>query len=316
MASRARRRRGPITDNDSATIDFVSARSSLGEAGGSGSVGARLTIAGSGSGTPVLERPVTFSLSTFGGSALSGTDYTLPGALTFAANSLSGDTQTFAPAITDDTIVERTETAIFALSLGSDGTGGQVSVPAGAVASHTMTITDNDTATITLVSGASTVGEGAVSPVNIGLVLTITGNGVAGAGTLGQAVSVHVQDLLTGTATAGGTDYAFTSPPTLTFAAGSSSATQNATLVLNNDTIVEGTETVNLALDTLSDPTGQVALGGTLAHTVSITDNDTATLQFVAATSAAGEADGTHDVDVQLVITGNASLARARWAKP
>src|SRR5260221_133391 len=47
----------------------------------------------------------------------------------------------------------------------------------------------------------------------------------------------------------------------------------------------------------------QVSLGGTTAHTLTITDNDTATLGFTAGTSSALESVGTKNVSTTLTIT-------------
>ena len=94
-----------------------------------------------------------------------------------------------------------------------------------------------------------------------------------GGGTLAQAVTVDVVDLLSGTAI-DPSDYAFTSP-TLSFPAGSAAGTQSVSLSLVDDNLVEGDETIDLQLTNLVDGTGdQVSLVSPSDHTVTITIYD------------------------------------------
>ena len=79
---------------------------------------------------------------------------------------------------------------------------------------------------------------------------------------------------------------------------------------------MEGQETVNLTLNTLDDPTGQASLAVPTAHTLTISDNDTATLSFAAATSSVGEAAGTKTVGVTLTITGNGVVGTGSLEQP
>src|SRR6185295_15411307 len=104
--------------------------------------------------------------------------------------------------------------------------------------------------------------------------LTTTGTGTAA---LASAATLNFTDLGTGTATGGGTDYTFTGPTAVTFAANSTSgATQTASFVsIVNDALVEGTETVNLSAAIGS---GAATIAGSNLLTASILDNDTATI--------------------------------------
>ncbi|MHA3773190.1 Calx-beta domain-containing protein [Verrucomicrobiota bacterium sgz303538] len=299
-----------ITDNDTATVSLVSGTSSVGEGTGSHNVGVQLVITANGTvGTGTLERAISVNLQDLltGSATAGGSDYTFstPQTVSFASGE-AGSTKNVAIALVNDTRVEGNETINLALNTLSDGSNGQVTL--GSTTAHTVTITDNDTATVSLVSGTSSVGEGTASH-NVGVQLVITANGTVGTGTLERAVSVNLQDLLTGSATAGGSDYTFSTPQTVTFANGASSSTQNVAIALVNDTRVEGNETINLALNTLSDGSnGQVTLGSTTAHTVTITDNDTATVSLVSGTSSVGEGTASHNVGVQLVITANGTV--------
>ena len=102
----------------------------------SGACGSSVDTAGSGGTT-----------GSGGNTATGGIDYTLPAPVTFASGALNAATQTANLAIVNDASVEGSETAQLGLSIGTDNTGGQVTI-AGGANSHTTTITDNDTPTI------------------------------------------------------------------------------------------------------------------------------------------------------------------------
>mgnify|MGYP003572259274 CR=1 FL=1 len=100
---------------------------------------------------------------------------------------------------------------------------------------------------------------------------------IAGGGTLASNVTIDVDDLLTGSASAGGSDYTFADPTTVTFPAGSTDGTsQSITLTIIDDAILEEDETLNLQLTNLNDPNGQATIGTKADHQVVIADNDTA----------------------------------------
>lgn len=292
---------GTITDNDTATIGYAAATSTIGEGGVSNSLDLVLTLNTTGTGTPELARAVTVGLTSTGGSATVTTDYALPTPLTFAAGSASGAQQQAVVAITNDRSVEGTEVANLGLSIGTDGTNGQVTI-ASAAAAHTATITDNDTATIAYSGSTSAVSE-AAGTTSLTLGLVITGDGT-GSQVLARDVTVNVTTVAGGTATNGGTDYGL--PATVTFASGSvQGASQAPSLTIVNDVLVEGAETAALGLEIATDGTdGAVSLGAA-THTVTINDNDSATVTFVAATGSVSEGAGTHSVGLVLSITSN-----------
>ncbi|MDB9426967.1 Calx-beta domain-containing protein [Microcystis aeruginosa CS-564/01] len=164
---------------------------------------------------------------TLGGTATLNTDYTRTGTtntVTFAAGSAFA-TLTVDP--TPDTIVESNETVILTLA---SGTGYTVGTP-NAV---TGTITNDDTSVTLAVSPGSVTEDGTTN-----LVYTFTRSGVT-------TNSLTVNYTLGGTATLN-TDYTRTGTTnTVTFAAGSSTAT--VTVDPTADTIVESNKTVILTL--------------------------------------------------------------------
>ncbi|MFM6645974.1 MAG: Calx-beta domain-containing protein [Microcystis panniformis] len=186
---------------------------------------------------------------TLGGTATLNTDYTRTGTtntVTFAANATTA-TVTVDP--TADTIVEHNETVILTLA---SGTGYTVGTPNAA----TGTITNDDTSVTLAVSPASVTEDGTTN-----LVYTFTRNGVT-------TNPLTVNYTLGGTATLN-TDYTRTGTNnTVTFAAGSSTAT--VTVDPTADTIVEPDETVIL---TLAAGTGYT-VGTPNAATGTITDDD------------------------------------------
>jgi Calx-beta domain/RTX calcium-binding nonapeptide repeat (4 copies) len=200
------------------------------------------------------------------GTATNGTDYNnLPGTVTFAAGS-STATVTVNPI--DDTIIEGTETAILNLATGTGYT-------LGATTSGTVNIADNDFPPLPVITVAATDAN-AGETANPG-VFTLTRTG-----STTNALTVNYTNA--GTAT-NGTDYN-NLPGTVTFAAGSSTATVTVNPI--DDTIIEGTETAILNLATGTGYT----LGATTSGTVNIADNDFPPLPVitVAATDAsAGE---------------------------
>ncbi len=426
-----------ITDNDTATIGFSAATSSVGENAGPDPIALVLTINGSGTGTLSLGRNVTVNMTTAAGGTATGggTDYSLPATTTFPAGAVSGATQTANLAINNDSLVEGNETANLGLAIGTDGTGGQVSI-AGGAASHTTTIvddeggvsvavspasalessatglvytfsrsgdnssalsinftsggtassgadfatssssgtfdfaagtltipagqssatvtvdpqddrlvegnetvvltmaagtgysvsgspatgtiSDNDTATIGFAAGTSSAGENAGSQ-NIGITLTIN---AIGTGNIGLASNLTANLTSTGgTATGSGTDFSLPASPAVTFAAGTyatGTATQNAGVTIVDDRQVEGNETAALGLSIVQNIGTQASIGGTTAHTLTLNDNDTATLGFTVGSSTVLESAGTQNVGVTLTIaatgTGTIGLASALTA--
>lgn len=288
-----------------ATIQFQSSTLSVAETAGSQAINLVLSIPGGGT----LSNNVTIDVSdlTTGTAIGGGTDYTFtpnPRTVTFPAGSIDGTViSTASMNITNDLIAELDETVNFDL-VNLTGSGGQVTI--GTPNDLTVTITDDaDRAAVSFrfATGASNVAEANVNhPVNVELVTT-------GGITLGVAISVNVDDVGGGTATPGGVDYTYSPNPKIALfpAASGNGALQPVTVAIVNDTIAEPDETLNLGLSTLPSPFGTYTIGGPTAHTVTITDasdRGNVSVRFVTNSSSVAEANVTHNVGVQLSMTG------------
>jgi hypothetical protein len=230
-----------VVDNDTATVSIANTTNGA-EAGPTNGV---MTV------TLSAVSPINTVVSyTVTGTATSGTDYTaLPGSITIPAGST---TATISIPITNDLIVETAETVIVTLNAVTTGVATTIGAPAAA----TNTITDNDTATVSI---ANTTNGSETGPTNG--VMTVTQSSVS-------ATNTVVAYTRTGTATSG-SDFTALSG-TVTIPAGSTTAT--ITIPVINDAAVEGNETVILTLSSVTS--GLATLGAPLVATNTIADND------------------------------------------
>src|SRR5262245_32147733 len=288
-----------VADNDSATLSIATGTTTAVEGGADGNVEVTLTITADGSGTPMLGYAVTADL-TPGDTGADGVDFTTV-ATTFAADSTSGAKQNIVVKAANDKIVEGSESVgSQTLTITPTTVGAAVS---GASGTQTIQITDNDTAKITFADATSSATEG--SSATIGVTLTITGNRVDGDGKLGSAVSID----LAGPA-GSAADITVPATPAVTFAAGSSSGTQTASVAAVDDRLVETiTESFALTLANLNDPSGQVTSSGT--NTLTVTDTDKATVSVAAGTTSVTEGGASQNVTATLSITSVGSGTEA-----
>jgi fibronectin type 3 domain-containing protein len=240
-----------IVDDDGpgGTLQFSAGAFAVSEAAGSTVIGISRT--GGTSGT------ASVSYSTFNGTALGAApgsvgDFTaVTGTLSWAAG--ESGIKSFTLPIQQDTSVEGNETINLVLS-------GATGATLGALGSAVATITDDDgpAGTLQFSASAYTVGEG---DGNVTLTATRTGgsNGV---------VSVNYATS-NGTASAG-SDFT-NNGGTLSWANGDV-ATKTFTVPITQDTLVEGSETINV---TLSGATG-TTLGAPATAVITITDDDVA----------------------------------------
>ena len=235
------------------TLSFAAATSSVAE-GNSGTSIHTVTVnrAGNSSGT------ATVDYATANVTASAGTDYTAAsGTLSFGPGVTS---QNVSITITGDTGNEDGETFNITLSNATQ-TVGSASITG--TNPHVVTITNDDTSSISFAAASSSVAEG-----NSGTsVHTVTVNR---SDTNGTATVDYVTS--NGTATAG-SDYTAASG-TLSF--GDAVAAMNISVTISGDSTVESNETFNITLSNAASQYGAVAITGTNPHVVTITNDDSA----------------------------------------
>ncbi|MFT5126610.1 MAG: fimbrial isopeptide formation D2 family protein, partial [Rhodothermales bacterium] len=280
-----------IADDDGAFFSFQSTSSSVTEANVTHQVVVTLTIPGGG-GLPVDGFIDVVDL--LSGTANSATDYTaIPvTTLTFPAGSTDGTTFVLNITTLNDLFTEGNETIALDLSNVSGGGGVALGVPT----THSVTIVDDDSAAVQFANSASSAAENGGAH-SIILTLDVT------AGTTGADIIVDVTDLLTGSA-GSSTDYtALATPVQVTFPAGSANGdTQVMNVVMTNDAVTEGDETIDLRISAVSGPG---TASGTTNHSVTITDDENqAIVEFQFLTTSVGEATTTHFIGVILTFPG------------
>lgn len=210
--------------------------------------------------------PVTVDAVINGGTGLAGADYTFaPQTITFAIGETS---KTIPVTILDDTLDEPSETVVIKLV---NAIGARI-----VTATHTITITDDDTPPPVSVGFAALTASGleSVSPAQIIVVLSNP-----------QASAVTVDFAATGGTATNGTDYTITAG-TLTFAAGETAKVLPNTIT--NDTTLEPAETIIVTLSNVTSSVGAV-LSANTTHTYTITDDDDVIVSLAASVASAAE---------------------------
>lgn len=257
-----------IEDNDTAEIVFETNTGSVNESAGTYTVNAVLNLTTNGTGTPGLQNEEEISITQTGISATNVTDYSLTTALvTFTPADGNGATKPISVSIVSDAIDENNET--FDL----DMSGNVESIPTISETSHTVTITDDDTAgvIVTQSGGTTNVTEGGALDLYDVVLATQPANDVTVTLTFNGQVEISTD----------GINFV-PSPVVLTFTSGNWNVTRTLTVQAVNDTVVEGAHTALIDQATTSaDPMyNNIA---TADVTVNITDNDTAEVIFSSA---------------------------------
>ena len=206
------------------------------------------------------------------GGALSGTDFeAIPTqTLTFVAGSSSGSTLAVDVTALADTLVEDAAEGV-RLVLASPSPGAGLTK----ISSHAATLGDQNPVSVQFeLPSTTTLDESdAVFDLNVELELD-PGD------TLAVDVEVTVRDSSSGTASSG-SDYAAFAPTTLTFPAGSGDGSMDTVQVtVQNDVVVEPSETIVLALDPPVSAAG-AGLGTNNEHVVTITEDDLSGTPFL-----------------------------------
>ncbi|MFP2996265.1 Calx-beta domain-containing protein [Spongiivirga sp. MCCC 1A20706] len=230
------------------------------------------------------------------GTATAGTDYTLggaagDGAVTVTVTIPAGTYTSATPValtslnvsgggsvnfgITDDNVVETDETIDLTLSNAQSGLVIQEITGGALIDNHVYTITDDDELEVEFNNATytSTDETGVIT-----LTLDVSGAEIT------AAESIEV-DVTGGTATGAGTDYTFTDPTTVTIPIGdyTTPGTVTTDISIATDAIVEGDETIDLAL---INPSANTNVGTQDTATATIIDDDALTVEFNNATYA------------------------------
>ena len=283
-----------ISDNDGTpTVAFSSTSSADLESVSSRSLAVVIPFAS--------DQDVVVNYSVTGGTAGSGTDYSLSsGTLTIDSGATSGTI--VIPTIVDDSADEVDETIIVTLSNPTNATLGTDVV-------HTVTINDNDNPPVIDFNLTSSSGDEATSS----KVITVDLSEIS-------TKSITVNYSITGTATGSGEDYTLGSGA-ITINAGETTGSITIASILD-DSVDEPDETVII---TLSSP-ANATLGTDIAHTYTINDNDTTpVVDFSSSTSSGVESItsagitldlsgvSAQNVTVNYAVTGTATGAGADY---
>lgn len=251
-----------VDDDGPGTVQFSQATYSVSEGVGTATIGVTRTGGSTGAASVACS-------TVAGGSATAGSDYTTVTNQTLSWANGDSATKFCTIPILQDTLIEGWETVNLQLS-------GVTGATLGSQSTATLTITDDDGTGSLQFTAATFNGSEAGGPITISVSRT--------GGTTG-AVTVDFATTTGGTATAG-TDYVAMSG-TLSWANGEG-GTKSFTVTPIPDTLVEGTETVNLAL---SNPTGGAVLGAPSTAVLQITDS-TAIPVVTSVVPAAGPTTG------------------------
>ncbi len=225
---------------------------------------------------------------TLGGTATFATDYTVGG--NTSGVSAAGGTLNFGAGVTTatvtatpvaDVVVEDSETVIVTFTTPAVYTGFDF-VPSPTVLTGTIGNDDQDVSVAVSLTNPVGPGNSVVENGTVNLLYTFTRN-PGSAALLNAPLTVNFTT--TGTATSG-TDYTQTSTGTITFAAGSTTATM--VVDPTPDAIVEPDETVIITVTSLA---GSYQATGTPATGTILNDDTSYTIQFIGVTGApvAGE---------------------------
>ncbi|MYD85525.1 MAG: hypothetical protein F4Y14_04690, partial [Acidobacteria bacterium] len=263
-----------ITDDDTRTVSLVLGSSSIEEGSGSTTVTATLNAASS--------QAVTLTVSSSPVSpALSG-DFTQSGTtLTIAAGATTSTGTVTITAGDNDTVAADKKVTVSATATGGNG----VAAPS----DQTLTISEDDTATLTFASTAVSVREGAKASFIVELSTTVASD---------VTFSWQTAD---GSATAG-SDYTAQAATSVTLAAGSTEGILDVQTL--TDSVREGDETFTVKISASNLPTG-VSLGtatatATIAGTASGPRTDLPSVSLVLSSPSISENGGSSTVTATL----------------
>ncbi|TSE08869.1 gliding motility-associated C-terminal domain-containing protein [Aquimarina algiphila] len=265
-----------ITDNDSAPIPTVNL--SVSSNTGTEDAGTVITVTATSSTAVVGDQTIDLATT---GTGITATDFTLSGTRITIANGMTTGTVTFT--IEDDAVVEGTETATLTISTPSSG------ITLGGTTTQDVVITDNDIPSVNLSVSPNTGTEAA------GTVITVTATSST------AVVGDQTIDLATTGTGITATDFTL-SGTTITILDGMTTGT--VTFTIEDDALVEGTETATL---TISNPSSGITLGTITTQDITITDNDSAPIPTVNLSVSSNT--GTEDVGTVITVTATSTVA-------
>ena len=274
---------------DRITITFDSATSSSAEATGIGNV-LRVTTASGGA----TSAAATVTIGVAGGGTATAADYTLGGTITIpvgtANNSLVSIASGFS--VNNDAIVEPDETVNLQLSAPS------ANAVLGAQTTHTHTIQNDDTTTLTIGDNNIVEGNAGTSTLN----LTVTSSAAV------QGGFTVAYSLTDGTATIANNDYAATGS-SLTFT-GTAGETRTIPVTINGDLNIEANETFTASLGAISGTTIPVAnFVRSDTGIGTINNDDTAAINVTPITIAIAEGGATATFNVSAQVNPAATVS-------
>ena len=234
--------------------------------------------------TPASSSAITVNLS-LSGSADNGSDYSIgTTSLTIPANTAS--TSTLVGGL-DDGVFDPAETIVIDIASVSGGSA----VESGGNQQETITLTDDESTPVVNLS----VSTSSVTESNLVGAVTVT---VSLSNASPTSTTVGLSTAGSQTATGGGVDYTLNSN-SLVISAGSTTAT--TTIDLINDALVEGAETIELEVSTVSSASG-VSENGTQSQTITLVDDEAGPTVNLSATSPIAENGGVSTVTATLSV--------------
>lgn len=285
-----------IDDNDTATLS-VALTGTVNESKGSIPVVVTMTTSDDGTGPATLAPNVTLLASIVNAKSGTASDLDVAplasGLAAFRPGDGNGTTAAVTLNVVNDSLLEGSETVAIRIDSILNTYNDQALI---GNATSIITITDDEHAEIAIVNDQF-VTEGATATFEVTL-KAFTGSGSIALLAPGVSVSANVVDLLSGTATT--EDYSAIGSTTVTFIAGEGfGARRQVSFNTSDDNLIEGRETIVFGLQSSgSTLDGLVTVGQ--GGSVTITDNDTAVLRFVASTAPVAEVAGSQTITVIL----------------
>ncbi len=277
-----------ITDDDSPPTVAFAATGSVTEGTGGGTT--TITLTATLSAASSLAVTVPFTINGSSTASAGGVDHDCAASnITITAGNTTGNITCTA---TRDSMDESNETIIFDMT-----TGSLVNATAGAITTHTLTITDDDAApSVDFALASSATNEGNAGNTAIQIQIDISA---------ASGLNVTVPYTITGTATGSGTDHDCANGSAI-ITAGNTSVTIDCNII--GETLLEADETIIFTMTTGSITNG--AAGSVTVHTKTITNDDAGPTVQLGANFAANEGNaGTTTVDFTATLSAVSGLA-------